>query len=47
MILKEGFFFFKALECLREHYDPTMLNNPDGIIMARVEFNMATAKNER
>jgi len=37
----------QALECLREHYDPTMLNNPDGIIMARVEFNMATAKNER
>jgi len=37
----------EALECLREHYHPTMLNNPSGIVWARVEFNMSGAKKDR
>jgi len=36
----------QAVNCLREHYHPTMLNNPNGIVMARVEFDM-TAKKDR
>jgi len=37
----------QALDCLREHYHPTMLNNPDGIVWAQLEFNMAGIKKER
>jgi len=36
-----------ALEALREHYDPTMLNQPDAIVWAKVEFNMAAAKQDK
>jgi len=34
----------QAVNCLREHYHPTMLNNPNGIVMARVEFDMTSKK---
>lgn len=37
----------EALDCLREHYDPTMLNNPDGIVFARVEFNLSAVKKDK
>jgi len=37
----------QALDCLREHYHPTMLNNPDGLVLAKLEFNMAGAKKDR
>ena len=38
---------FKALDFLREHYHPTMLNNPDGIVYAKIEFNLAAAKKDK
>jgi len=34
----------QAVDCLREHYHPTMLNNPNGIVMARVELDMTSKK---
>jgi hypothetical protein len=37
----------QALDCLREHYHPTMLNNPDGIVWAKLEFNMTGVKKDR
>jgi len=37
----------EALDALREHYDPTMLNQPDAIVWAKVEFNMAGAKQDK
>ncbi len=40
-------FLLQALDCLREHYHPSMLNNPDGIVLAKLEFNLAGVKKER
>lgn len=37
----------EGLECLREHYHPTMLNNPNGVLWARIEISMAGAKQDR
>jgi len=37
----------QALACLREHYHPSMLNNPDGIVWTRLEFDMSGAKKDR
>jgi len=36
----------QAVDCLREHYHPTMLNNPNGIVMARIEFDFTTKKDK-
>eukprot|EP00088_Acartia_fossae_P023977 TRINITY_DN24938_c0_g1_i1.p1 TRINITY_DN24938_c0_g1~~TRINITY_DN24938_c0_g1_i1.p1 ORF type:complete len:401 (-),score=59.12 TRINITY_DN24938_c0_g1_i1:32-1204(-) len=37
----------EALNCLREHYHPTMLNDPDGIVYAKIELDMTGAKKDR
>ena len=37
----------EALSMLREHYHPTMLNRPDTLVWAKLEFNMQASKKER
>jgi len=37
----------EALDFLREDYHPSMLNKPDGIVWAKLEFNMSTGKVDR
>jgi len=37
----------EALECLREHCHPSMLNNPDALVWAKLEFNMANVKKDK
>jgi len=37
----------EALDCLREHYHPTMLDEPNGIVNVKIEFNMSTGKKDR
>ena len=36
--------FDEAVQNLREHYHPTMLDRPDGLVYAKVEFNMRGAR---
>ena len=37
----------QALECLREHCHPSMLDNPDALVWAKLEFNMANVKKDK
>merc|ERR1712079_290010 len=37
----------EGLECLREHCHPTMLNIPDAMVWAKLEFNMANVKKDK
>jgi len=37
----------EGLECLREHYHPSMLNDPNAIVWARVEIDMKGSKQGR
>ena len=37
----------EALSCLREHCHPTMLNVPDAMVFAKLEFNMSMAKKDK
>jgi hypothetical protein len=37
----------EAIHNLREHYHPTMLDRPDGLVHAKVEFNMRGVKKVR
>jgi len=37
----------EAVECLREHCHPTMLNLPDTIVWAKLEFNLQMSKKDK
>lgn len=37
----------EAVECLRENYHPTMANNPDGMVWAKLEFNLQQVKKDK
>ncbi|XP_023319715.1 uncharacterized protein LOC111694891 [Eurytemora carolleeae] len=37
----------EALSCLREHYHPTQLDNPNGIVLARIEIDMSASRKEK
>ena len=37
----------EALDCLREHCHPTMLNLPNCLVWAKLEFNMANVKKDK
>ena len=37
----------EALSCLREHCHPTMLDIPDAMVWAKLEFNMANVKKDK
>jgi len=37
----------EALSCLRDHYHPTMLDQPDALVWAKLEFNLQGIKKER
>lgn len=37
----------EAIECLREHYHPTMVNIPDSLVWAKLEFNMQNVKKDK
>jgi len=37
----------EAVECLREHCHPTMLNMPDSIVWAKLEFNLQMSKKDK
>jgi len=37
----------QALDNLREHYHPSMLDEPNGIVNVKIEFNMSTGKINR
>jgi len=37
----------EAIEFLRESYHPTMYNQPDGLVWAKLEFNLKAAKKDR
>ena len=39
--------FAKALERVRMHYHPSLLNRPDDLLHAKVELNMKAAKAEK
>ena len=37
----------EAVEVLREHFHPTVINRPDAMVWARLEFNMAAVKKDK
>ena len=37
----------EAVLMLREHHHPTMLNMPDALVWARLEFNMQASKKDK
>lgn len=39
--------FFEALEEVRRYYIPSILDRPDDILYAKIEFDMRASKNVR